>query len=101
MQLTQLSDKVGILAVLVSCSLVFKCGVFRITAFWRSWTFRATRRATNPPFYFFARAFIFSARAVEVYHGRVWRLDGTGSQVCLCASRRYVRSVMLHCMYVS
>ena len=36
MQLTQLSDKVGILAVLVSCSLVFKCGVFRITAFWRS-----------------------------------------------------------------
>ena len=36
MQLTQLSDKVGILAVLVSCSLVFKKGVFRITAFWRS-----------------------------------------------------------------
>ena len=36
MQLTQLSDKVGILAVLVSCSLVFKCGIFRVTAFWRS-----------------------------------------------------------------
>ena len=35
MQLTQLSDKVGILAVLVSCSLVL-CGVVRITAFWRS-----------------------------------------------------------------
>ena len=66
MQLTQLSDKVGILAVLVSYSLVFKCGVFRITAFWRSYTFCATRRATNPPFYFFARAFIFSARAVVI-----------------------------------
>ena len=69
MQLTQLSDKVGILAVLISCSLVFKCGIFRITAFY---TFRATRRATNPPFYFFARAFIFSARAVEAYHGELF-----------------------------
>ena len=68
MQLTQLSDKVGILAVLVSCSLVFKCGIFRITAFW---PFRATHRATNPPFYFFARAFIFSARSVEAYHGEL------------------------------
>ena len=36
LQLTQLSDKVGILAVSVSCWIVFKKGVFRITAFWRS-----------------------------------------------------------------
>ena len=36
LQLAQLSDKVGILAVSVSCSLVFKKGVFRTIAFWRS-----------------------------------------------------------------
>ena len=36
LQLAQLSDKVGILAVSVSCSLVFKFGVFRTIAFWRS-----------------------------------------------------------------
>ena len=35
LQPTQLSDKVGILAVLVSCSLVFKKGVFRIMASFR------------------------------------------------------------------
>ena len=35
LQLTQLSDKVGILAVSVSCSLVFKKGVFRIMAWFR------------------------------------------------------------------
>ena len=64
----------------------------------------------------FARAFKFSARTyvgavsrgahVNLEAHRVVdislsvnRLDGT--RVCLCASRRYVRSVMLHCMYVS
>ena len=36
LQLAQLSDKVGILAVSVSCSLVFKKGFFRTIAFWRS-----------------------------------------------------------------
>ena len=39
LQLAQLSDKVGILAVSVSCSLVFKCGVFRFLAkvyIWRA-----------------------------------------------------------------
>ena len=35
LQLTQLSDKVGILAVSVSCSLVFKFGFFRIMASFR------------------------------------------------------------------
>ena len=35
LQLTQLSYKVGILAVSVSCSLVFKFGVFRIIASFR------------------------------------------------------------------
>ena len=64
----------------------------------------------------FVRAFKFSARTYvgAVSRGAhmnleahrvvdislsVNRLDGT--RVCLCASRRYVRSVMLHCMYVS
>ena len=36
LRLMQLSDKLGILVVSVSCSLVFKFGVFRIIAFWRS-----------------------------------------------------------------
>ena len=35
LQPTQLSDKVGILAVSVSCSLVFEKGVFRIIASFR------------------------------------------------------------------
>ena len=35
LQPTQLSDKVGILAVSVSCSLVFKKGFFRIMASFR------------------------------------------------------------------
>ena len=34
LRLAQLSDKVGILAVSVSCSLVFKKGVFRTIGFW-------------------------------------------------------------------
>ena len=36
LRLVQLSDKLGILVISVSCSLVFKFGVFRIIAFWRS-----------------------------------------------------------------
>ena len=51
----QLSDKVGILAGLVSCSLVWHLSLFGEVV----------------PFYFFARAFIFSARAVEAYHGEL------------------------------
>ena len=35
LRLVQLSDKLGILVISVSCSLVFKFGVFRIIAFWR------------------------------------------------------------------
>ena len=56
-----LRDKLDILAVV---SLVFKFGVFRIIAFWRSYTFRATRGTTiRHRVIFFVCAFINPRRA--------------------------------------
>ena len=73
LQLTQHSDKVGILAVLVSCSLVFKKGSFSYNgkiavAFpYGSWPFLYAKRAHFPHSFrilYYARDF---TRAVNLY----------------------------------
>ena len=50
LRLTQLSDKLDILTDLVSCWLQNEFGVFRIIAFWRSYSFRASHGASTQPF---------------------------------------------------
>ena len=51
LRLVQLSDKLGILVISVSCSLVFKFWRFSLFGEVRVLVHRATRCATNPPFY--------------------------------------------------
>ena len=49
LRLTQLSDKLDILTDFVSCWLQNEFGVFRIIAFWRSLSFRASHGASTRP----------------------------------------------------
>ena len=100
LRLVQLSDKLGILVISVSCSLVFKFGVFRFLA---KLEFSCYSLRYKSAILYTSRVRLYSAHArsrgahVNLEADSVVDLQNRTQ----CASRRYVRSVMLHCMHVS